>query len=280
MPQETESAAPDTESRSELTRLLHEAMAGPDRPRLRRGVGLIVAGVVVAGATMVGVGAMTNKPPGHGSALADATMEGTPSSSVAATRSATASAHPVVSAVATTTAAAQPSIAASRQAVSLTRSSSAATSSSATANKSTAATTVSVHSAAAAVSGNQILGIGSGLCISPDDSGAGARLELASCAGSAAEIWQIESDGTIRSQGLCMDLDTSGGVGDGTPVIRASCDGSGDEVFDLNSSNDLTSTGADYLCVDATDQGTAVGTKLQLWTCAGTDNQKWKAVGS
>ena len=28
-------------------------------------------------------------------------------------------------------------------------------------------------------------------------------------------------------------------------------------------------------CVDITDKGTANGTALQLWTCYGTDNQKW-----
>ncbi|MCL6671882.1 RICIN domain-containing protein [Streptomyces panaciradicis] len=28
-------------------------------------------------------------------------------------------------------------------------------------------------------------------------------------------------------------------------------------------------------CVDAKDSGTADGTRLQLWACAGTSNQKW-----
>jgi hypothetical protein len=29
------------------------------------------------------------------------------------------------------------------------------------------------------------------------------------------------------------------------------------------------------LCLDVNDQGTANGTRVQLWTCNGGDNQRW-----
>jgi len=121
-----------------------------------------------------------------------------------------------------------------------------------------------------------ILGIGSGLCITPTTPASGSQLELAACRASADQRWRIDPDGTIRSQGMCMDVGT--GSGDGTPVVRDTCTGSASQIFDLNGSNDLTSTGTDFLCVDVTDRGTSSGTPLQLWQCTGTDNQKWKAI--
>ena len=268
--------------------MLHAAVAGTERPRLKRGVGLIVAGVVVAGAAAVGLGALQHSAP-HGGAQADVAAAGSPS----------ASAHHTPTATPRATGSASPThlgaAAAARQGQAVSAASPAAPDKAPATHQSTAAATTKTTTAAAAAKsakstaaaavaaagGQQILGIGSGLCISPASSGSGARLQLAQCTGAAAELWAIESDGTIRSQGLCMGLGTGGDSdGNGIAVIRTSCDGSDNQVFDLNAANDLTNAGTGNLCVDATNQGTSAGTPLQLWACGGTDNQKWKSIGS
>lgn len=43
----------------------------------------------------------------------------------------------------------------------------------------------------------------------------------------------------------------------------------------MSTAGDLVNPQADK-CVDAKDNGTVDGTKLHLWTCAGTPNQKWR----
>jgi hypothetical protein len=121
----------------------------------------------------------------------------------------------------------------------------------------------------------QILGIGSGLCIAPVSGSAGARLSLEPCGSSARTQWSFGPGGTIRSQGMCMDVN---GTGTGAAVIRTTCDGGSTQRFDLNGSNDLTNDASGNLCVDAEDGGTSAGTPLQLWQCEGSDNQKWKSV--
>ena len=57
--------------------------------------------------------------------------------------------------------------------------------------------------------------------------------------------------------------------------VPANCSGYRAQLFHLSSAGDLVSALADK-CVDVTDNATASGTKLQLWTCAGTANQKWR----
>jgi hypothetical protein len=121
----------------------------------------------------------------------------------------------------------------------------------------------------------QILGIGSGLCIAPVSGSAGARLSLEPCGSSARTQWSFGPGGTIRSQGMCMDVS---GTGPEAAVIRTTCDGGSTQRFDLNGSNDLTNDASGNLCVDAEDGGTSAGTPLQLWQCEGSDNQKWKSV--
>jgi hypothetical protein len=54
----------------------------------------------------------------------------------------------------------------------------------------------------------------------------------------------------------------------------AHCNGSPAQQFVLNAAHDLVNVQADK-CVDAKDKGTSNGVRLQLWSCAGTSNQKW-----
>ncbi|MBW8798453.1 MAG: RICIN domain-containing protein [Streptomyces sp.] len=103
--------------------------------------------------------------------------------------------------------------------------------------------------------------------------GDGTRLEILDCSGAAKQKWVFQSDGTVRSLGLCMDLAWAN-TANGTAIQVAKCSGNRAQLFYLSAQGDLVSALADK-CVDVTDNGTANGTKLQLWTCSGTPNQKW-----
>ncbi|WP_234534501.1 RICIN domain-containing protein [Streptomyces shenzhenensis] len=124
------------------------------------------------------------------------------------------------------------------------------------------------------VPGVALIGTASGRCIDVTNAGGdGTRLELLDCSGAAKQKWVFQSDGTIRSLGLCMDL-AWGNTANGTAIQVAKCSGNRAQLFYLSAQGDLVSAQADK-CVDATDNSTGNGTKLQLWTCSGTPNQKW-----
>ncbi|MFF4113410.1 ricin-type beta-trefoil lectin domain protein [Streptomyces sp. NPDC001714] len=123
--------------------------------------------------------------------------------------------------------------------------------------------------------GVKLIGTGSGRCIDVTNAGGdGTRLEILDCSGAAKQKWVFQSDGTIRSLGLCMDLAWAN-TANGTAIQVAKCSGNRAQLFYLSAQGDLVSALADK-CVDVTDNGTANGTKLQLWTCSGTPNQKWR----
>lgn len=292
MSEETQEATQPSsaDASRELARALYQQTAGGQRPSFRLGLGILVVGVLLVSGIAVGIGVFGPRSgPLHMGAAAN-----TKNRSTAATKSTektfaqAATTHKTELGAAPARSSSPGKASTEKDAGTLTatapttgRRAAAATASKTTAAAAKAASSAAAAkaaSSAAAPSGNQILGIGSGLCVSPTGNGSGSRLALATCTGAAEEIWTIESNGTLQSQGMCMDLGS--GDDDGTPVIRATCDGSKNQVFDLNSSNDLTSTGAGFLCVDAQNQGSSVGTPLQLWTCEGTGNQKWKAIGS
>ncbi|MEE4543158.1 RICIN domain-containing protein [Streptomyces sp. V4-01] len=108
---------------------------------------------------------------------------------------------------------------------------------------------------------------------------AGTQTVLADCDSSdPSQGWTFRSDGTARDFGGTMCLDVSN-PGDYAPVRVAKCSASraANQRFVLKTSYDLVDVAPD-LCVDAKDKNTAAGTVLQLWTCAGTANQKWRTV--
>lgn len=69
-------------------------------------------------------------------------------------------------------------------------------------------------------------------------------------------------------------MTVAGGSANGTGIEIAHCNGGWSQRFKLNGSLDLVNIAADK-CVDVQDQQTGNGTRLQLWQCGGTSNQKW-----
>jgi hypothetical protein len=118
--------------------------------------------------------------------------------------------------------------------------------------------------------------VGSNRCIDVKDSQNGigrdgTPLQLWDCAGSANQGWTFNSDGTIRSMGLCMDLAWAS-TADNTQVQLVNCNGGWAQKFTLNNANDLVNPTADK-CVTAVGSGN--GANLVLRSCAGTPEQKW-----
>jgi hypothetical protein len=69
-------------------------------------------------------------------------------------------------------------------------------------------------------------------------------------------------------------MTVTGTPDDGAAITLAACDGGANQAFTLNTGHDLVNTASDK-CVDVKDKETHNGTHLQLWSCAGTSNQKW-----
>ncbi|MGW5651275.1 ricin-type beta-trefoil lectin domain protein [Streptomyces humi] len=132
------------------------------------------------------------------------------------------------------------------------------------------------HAASSATApGDAIAGYASSKCIEVSAHAGvdGSPLRLWGCDGDAWQKWVFKSDGSVRSMGLCLDI-ANASQDNGATVQLATCNDGWAQKFNLNSSHDLVNSVIGK-CVDAKDSGTANGTRLQLWDCAGTSNQKW-----
>ncbi|MYT71723.1 MULTISPECIES: RICIN domain-containing protein [unclassified Streptomyces] len=133
---------------------------------------------------------------------------------------------------------------------------------------------------AAAFTGGLVLNFASNRCLASQggSKAAGTPAVLADCDdGDPSQGWTFPSDGTARTFGGTMCLAVSG-HSDGTTARLAACSSSraDHESFTLKKSFDLVDSVDPDLCLDVTDKNTAAGTVLQLWSCAGTSNQKWR----
>ncbi|MGW0436559.1 ricin-type beta-trefoil lectin domain protein [Micromonospora sp. NPDC003197] len=124
-------------------------------------------------------------------------------------------------------------------------------------------------------SAGPIIGHGSGRCVDVTDGAyrSNPQLQIWDCNGGPNQRWTVYSDGTIRAFDRCMTV-AGGSTANGAWILLSVCDGSASQQFTLNKAHDLVNKRADR-CVDARYLGTSNGTRLQLWDCAGTDNQKW-----
>jgi chitinase len=104
----------------------------------------------------------------------------------------------------------------------------------------------------------------------------GTVIDLYTCNGTAAQQWQVASDGTLRSLGKCMDV-AAAGTADGTAVDLYDCNGTGAQQW-THSGATLVNP-ASGKCLDVTGPSTADGTHLQIWTCGGGTNQQWTLPG-
>lgn len=84
--------------------------------------------------------------------------------------------------------------------------------------------------AAAATGATALVNSGAGKCLSGSAGSDGTPLILLACDGSVTQKWIFTSDGTIRTNGLCMDA-AWGGTAAGTVVQIANCSGNPAQHF-------------------------------------------------
>ena len=102
----------------------------------------------------------------------------------------------------------------------------------------------------------------------------GTAVQLYDCNGTAAQQWTVGGDGTIRALGKCLDV--TGGS------HRERRHGAAVRLQRQRRRSKWTVTRAATLvnpqpskCLDVTDNISANGTQLQIWTCTGAANQRW-----
>jgi len=121
----------------------------------------------------------------------------------------------------------------------------------------------------------------SGKCLDASD-GMSVNLtpaDLYDCNGTTAQQWSLESDGTIRSLGMCLDV-YGGGRTNGTKVELYACEsGDGAQQWQWSSNGtygESLTNPQSGLCLDDPGATTTDGTQLQIYTCNGTPAQVWR----
>ena len=115
-----------------------------------------------------------------------------------------------------------------------------------------------------------------GKCVH-DSGGASANgtpIQLSTCNGSAAQLWQVPGDGTLRTAGKCMDV-TGSGTANGTPIQLFDCNGTGAQQWSWNSASKALTNPQSGRCLDDPSSSTTDGTQLQLFDCNASAAQQW-----
>ncbi|TQM79290.1 glucose/arabinose dehydrogenase [Saccharothrix saharensis] len=123
----------------------------------------------------------------------------------------------------------------------------------------------------------QITGIG-GKCVdvSGGSTADGAKVQLWTCNGTAAQRWTASADSTLRALGKCLDA-KSGGTANGTVTQLWTCNGSGAQQWVAHPDGTLRNPQSGR-CLDAAGVSSADGTVLHLWDCTAAANQRWSAL--
>ena len=102
----------------------------------------------------------------------------------------------------------------------------------------------------------------------------GTAVNLHTCFGGPTQDWTVESDGTIRIAGLC--LDTAGeGTAQGTLTVLGTCNSSATQVWTPGGPGGNLVNQAAGMCLDDPNFTTTNGTQMQIYSCNGGSNQQW-----
>ena len=112
-----------------------------------------------------------------------------------------------------------------------------------------------------------------GLCLANQNSlnVASNPIGVAGCNGSAGQQWSPYTDGTLRTQGGCLDV-TSAGKTSGTTVDWYPCNASAAQGWTHQSNGEEVNPNSG-LCL--TDPGGNTGSRLDIETCTGSAQQLW-----
>jgi F5/8 type C domain/Ricin-type beta-trefoil lectin domain/Putative Ig domain len=112
-----------------------------------------------------------------------------------------------------------------------------------------------------------------GLCLANQNSldTEGNPIGVTGCNGSAGQQWSPYTDGTVRTQGGCLDV-VSAGTTSGTDVDWYACNGTAAQTWTHQSNGELVNPSSG-LCL--TDPGGNTGARLDIETCTGAAAQLW-----
>jgi GH25 family lysozyme M1 (1,4-beta-N-acetylmuramidase) len=113
-----------------------------------------------------------------------------------------------------------------------------------------------------------------GMCVDDWHSGIanGTKIDMYACNGTAAQQWMLTTSGQLQVFGKCLD-DTGWG-GQGTGMELYTCNGGANQKWAhlANGEYVLASNG---LCLNDPGYATRNGTRLIIWACVGTANERW-----
>jgi hypothetical protein len=123
-----------------------------------------------------------------------------------------------------------------------------------------------------ATASGQITGDG-GLCLTNANSlnTEANPMEVSSCNSSAGQQWSVYSDGTLRTEGGCLDV-VGAGTTSGTDIDWYPCNATPAQDWTHESNGELLNPNSG-LCL--TDPGGNPSSQLELETCAATAEQTW-----
>jgi ricin-type beta-trefoil lectin protein len=109
-----------------------------------------------------------------------------------------------------------------------------------------------------------------------DDLGDSAKddtpVVLWDCNGSPEQQWTVETDGTIQTNGRCLDVYRQYKT-NRTMVELYACNGGSNQQWQVVNGTLVNPVSAK--CLDDPNWSTANGTQLQIYTCNGGRNQQW-----
>jgi hypothetical protein len=112
-----------------------------------------------------------------------------------------------------------------------------------------------------------------GLCLANQNSlnTASNPIGVSTCNGSPGQQWSPYTDGTLRTQGGCLDV-VSAGTSSGTNVDWYPCNGTAAQNWTHQSNGELVNPNSG-LCL--TDPGGNTSARLDIETCTGAAGQQW-----
>ena len=125
---------------------------------------------------------------------------------------------------------------------------------------------------ATATANGQVTGI-SGLCLGNQNAlnTEGNPIGVADCNGDAGQQWSTYTDGTVRTEGGCLDV-VGAGTSSGTAVDWYPCNGTNAQTWTHESDGELVNPNSG-LCL--TVPGNETSDTLQIQTCTDDTGQQW-----
>ena len=122
----------------------------------------------------------------------------------------------------------------------------------------------------------QLRGVGSAKCLEYRAS-EGNRAVIDNCdprgSGRTNQRWTFRSDGTVRADGGCLDVQNAG-TANQTPVRLFTCNGTPAQRWSARPDGSLQNVNSKR-CLDVQGAGTGAGTPIIIWDCTGAPNQRW-----